>query len=1068
MRRRAGAPRLIEWTGERCVPWTPDVQVAYEHYHRYLWAAPLAAGRRVLDVGCGEGYGSAILAGAGAASVTGLDVDERAVEHAKLSYSAQNLTFSAGSALDLSGFGAGSFDMVVAFEVLEHVTEQEALLDQVTETLAPDGVLVLSTPDRLVYTEGQGRENPFHARELTEDELRALLGERFAHVSLWGQRASTGSRIASLDGGADRASAFSLERSADEWHEAGMPAPMYLIAVASRGPVDLLPRESALHDHDLELLRSAMREAAGTAEEERSAAAAVRAERDAAHAERDAAHAELDAARPALERATRDAERLARELDELRSRRAGELSNDLAGLSRQLADAERRAHAAEETAAREYARGADVRRRLARVEGSVSWRAFQRLRNHIYGPRGYESVRGRAISALLRAVGRARAAARADDEPQWESPSPIHLPRYAHPVASILVPMHSSGATGERALRALVHNAPAIPFEVVVVNDRADADTARVIDALENAEVIVNEENLGFLGSTNRAAEVARGEYLVLLNDDTEVQSGWLEALVECVESDPSIAYVGAKLIYPDNRLQEAGTIVWNDATGWNFGRGDDPAAPQFNYRRDVDYASAAAALVRADAWREAGGFDERYAPGYYEDTDLCFTLRRLGHRVVYEPRALVVHHEGTSHGTDAGDERGKRRQEANRPKFASKWRHVLEAEHLPPPPATPPRIAADRNRDDHVLVIDHRVPMPDCDSGSLRMFEILRALRERGCRVTFLPDNMSADQPYTSWLQSFGVEVLYDPLDVTSELETLRGRVSLAILSRPQIAARYVDAVRERIPGALLAYDTVDLHYLREGRRAELGEGNPAKAAALREIELALMRACDTTIVISEPELAAVREEVPDADVRLIPNANDPARDVPPPEGREGLLFVGGFQHMPNLDAAVVLVREIMPLVWRELPECTLTIVGPDAPPEIDALASRRVTVAGWVPDMTPLLEESRVMVAPLRYGAGMKGKVTQSLAAGLPVVTTAIGAEGLSATPGEHLLVADDLEELAAGIIRLYRDPDLWRRLSEAGLELATATWSRATMRARLDELVDLAAGSGRTPAA
>jgi glycosyltransferase involved in cell wall biosynthesis len=291
----------------------------------------------------------------------------------------------------------------------------------------------------------------------------------------------------------------------------------------------------------------------------------------------------------------------------------------------------------------------------------------------------------------------------------------------------------------------------------------------------------------------------------------------------------------------------------------------------------------------------------------------------------------------------------------------------------------------------------------------------------------------------------------------VSSELDALRDRVVLAILSRPQIAARYVDAIRERIPAATIAYDTVDLHFLRERRRADLGEGNPAKAEALREIELALIRACDTTIVISEPERRYVLDEVPDAEVRLIPNANHVATEVPHPEGREGILFVGGFQHAPNLDAALVLVHEVMPLVWRELPDCKLTIVGPHGPPEIHALASPLVEVAGWVPEIEPLLDGARVMVAPLRYGAGMKGKVTQSLAAGLPVVTTAIGAEGLSLTSGEHLFVSDDVEGIAAEVVRLYRDDELWRRLSAAGLRAAEAGWSRAAMRASVDELVD-----------
>ena len=1036
------------------MPWAPDAQVVYEHYHRYLWAAPLAAGRRVLDLGSGEGYGSAILAGSGASAVTGIDVDERSVEHARLSYSAPNLSFEVGSALDLEGYGPHSFDMVVALEVIEHLDDPAAVLDRVAELLDPAGLLVLSTPDRLVYSDAREDDNPFHRHELTEGELRELLTARFPNVKLWGQRASSGSRIVALDGGPpDSASAFSLERSADEWHEAGAPAPMYLLAVAARTQVDLPPRESALHDHDLAL----------ATERERSAAEGVESEREAARlAEEEAAtaRAEAEAAQAALAAAQHERERVRAELEEVRANRAAALDSELVNLSRQLRAADARAEAAEAAAANEREAGIEVRRRLARVEGSVTWRAFERLRAAIYGPAGYRSLRGRALSALLRAIGRVGVepvASVAEPEPV----APIRLPHFEHPLVSVLVSMHSSGPVGERALRAIARNSSGIPFELVVVDDRADRATRRVIDALENANVIENEENLGFLASNNRAAAAARGKYMVLLNDDTEVQAGWLDALVDCADSDPRIAWAGAKLLYPDGRLQEAGSIVWRDATGWNFGRGDNPSRPQYNYRRDVDYASAAAALVRTDAWREIGGFDETFAPAYYEDSDACFALRERGWRVVYEPRALVVHHEGVSHGVGDEDMRGKRNQEVNRAKFVAKWRTTLEAEHSPPFPATEPRDVADRNHAEHVLVIDHRVPMPDCDSGSLRMFELLRALRERGCRVSFLPDNLLAEQPYTSWLQSFGVEVLHDPAYAPEEFDRL-AHAPLAIISRPQIAARYLDLIRERMPHTVVAYDTVDLHYLRERRRAELGQGYPAKADALRELELGLIRACDTTIVISDSEGEEVRAEVPGADVRVIPNANDVVDRVPPAAGRSGLLFVGGFQHTPNLDAALVLVREIMPLVWRELPDLGLTIVGPHAPPEIGALASRRVKVAGWVEDMTPLLESSRAMVAPLRYGAGMKGKVTQSLAAGLPVVTTGIGAEGLVIEPGEQILVAESVEDIAAAVVRVCRDDELWQRLSDGGLRAATAGWSRPAMRERVDELVDFAIGS------
>jgi glycosyltransferase involved in cell wall biosynthesis len=190
----------------------------------------------------------------------------------------------------------------------------------------------------------------------------------------------------------------------------------------------------------------------------------------------------------------------------------------------------------------------------------------------------------------------------------------------------------------------------------------------------------------------------------------------------------------------------------------------------------------------------------------------------------------------------------------------------------------------------------------------------------------------------------------------------------------------------------------------------------------------------------------------VPDANVLIVPTFHDVEPYVPPPEDRSGILFVGGFEHPPNGDAAIYMVNEVMPAVWRELGDVRVTIVGSNPPPEIQALASPLVDVTGWLEDLQPLLDSSRLSMAPLRYGAGMKGKITQALAAGLPVVTTQIGAEGLDGHDQECLLIADDPHELAVNAIRVYRENDLWRRLSRAGQELIAERCSTKVVSDRL----------------
>jgi O-antigen biosynthesis protein len=528
------------------------------------------------------------------------------------------------------------------------------------------------------------------------------------------------------------------------------------------------------------------------------------------------------------------------------------------------------------------------------------------------------------------------------------------------------------------------------------------------------------------------------------------------------------VGVVTPKFLYPGGTLHEAGGIVWRDGSGANYGRGDDPTGFQYEYRRETDYGSAAALMVSAGLWHEVGGFDERYLPMYYEDTDLCFQAREHGLRVLYEPEAIVIHHEGATAGNDA-DSGHKRHQERNRPKFVARWRQQLESEHLLPAP-TNLRVAANRHRGPHVLVIDHLVPMWDRDSGSQRMLNIIRALLGLGARVTFMPDNLTPLQPYTRILQQMGIEVLYGQLNVNAELATIGPGLSTAILSRPHVASRWLDTVREFASAATVVYDTVDLHWLREARRSAIGTsaasafgtGNGRvdalgpRAQALRQLELAMIRATDTTLVVSDSERLQVGRDVPDANVLVVPNVHDVEPFVPPPEDRAGILFVGGFQHPPNIDAAVGLVKEVMPAIWRALGDVRVTIVGSHPPPEVRALASSRVDVTGWVEELQPLLDRSRLMVAPLRYGAGMKGKITQALSVGLPVVTTPIGAEGLDGHEEECMLIAEDPRELAAQAIRAYEDDELWRSLSRAGQELIVAQCSTQVVTERLGQLL------------
>ncbi|MHB8689894.1 MAG: glycosyltransferase [Solirubrobacteraceae bacterium] len=1010
--RDPAAPRLIEWIGERCVPWAPDPQMVYEHLHRYLWAAGLVVGRRVLDLASGEGFGAAILATT-AASVIGVDIDPAAVEHSRSGYVGPNLRFEVADALDLSNLAEHGFEVVVAFELIEHLAKHETVIEQIGRVLAPGGLLIMSTPDRTEHTTVLERQSDVH--QLDRDALHLLLASRFRHVKTFRQRAITGSAVSAVRNGNGDAAAATPD----------------LISLASDAPVPAL-----LEDRDAELERETLAETARA----------------------------LDRARDVL---------ATQALDLARARR------QVAGLAMRSAhdDAHVRAleaHAADLAAANEAREAAlraelhEAKWRLLRVDESVTWQLFQRRRAQLFALLGGEDSRGvAALQASLRFLGGQLHAggARARMLPHSAAPPPPTPIRFASaedPLVSIVIPVYSHAELTRGALESIRDNTPFPDYEVIVVDDSEDAETKALLDWLDGARIVVNERNLGYAKSVARGAALARGRWLVLCNNDIVVRPGWLDALLDCAESGPDIAIVTPKYLDQNGTLSEAGGLIWRDASGANYGRGHDPWSCQYEYRREVDYGSAAALLVRTDVWREQGGYDERFAPMYYEDADLCFRARAAGWRVLYEPRAEVVHLEGSTAGTDQAVGH-KRLQSTNRPRFRDKWRDQLNRDHFDNDQSMS-WLAASRLRGPNVLIVDHTVPRWDRDAGSLRMREILRALIGLGCHVTFLPDNLAPLQPYTRELQRLGVEVVYGT-DPQAVLETIGPSLSLAILSRPQPAARWLDVIREHAPDATIAYDTVDLHWLREARRAAANAGQDGlvfspKAVAIRELELAMMRAADVTVVVTDAEAARVREDLPDAVVHVLPIGNHMRGVVPPVADRSGLVFVGGFVHPPNVDAALVLAGDVMPLVWKAMPDAKLTIVGADVPPEVLRLAQSRVDVAGWVQDLDPLLCAARAMVAPLRYGAGLKGKVTQALAEGLPVVTTPIGAEGLDAVDGEQLLVGAGVEELAAQTIRILTDDQLWQRLSIGGQLLIADRGSPTVIVDRLRGLLDGAA--------
>ncbi|MBK1722505.1 glycosyltransferase [Thiocystis violacea] len=623
---------------------------------------------------------------------------------------------------------------------------------------------------------------------------------------------------------------------------------------------------------------------------------------------------------------------------------------------------------------------------------------------------------------------------------------PPILPGTGTPRVSIVIPVHDQFAYTHHCLCALAQAGAGVDFEVIVVDDCSGDGTSERLRRYPGVQVIRNAHNLGFVGSCNRGAEEARGDLLVFLNNDTQVQAGWLDALLATFEEAPDAGIVGSRLIYPDGRQQEAGGILFSDGSAWNYGHLDDPNKPEYSYRRAVDYCSGAALAIHTRLFRQLGGFDPAFAPAYYEDTDLAFRVRRAGYQVYYQPLSVVVHFEGVSAGRDERAATGlKRYQAIHAETFRQRWQ--AELAHFGQRGQDLEGVK-DRQTRQRALVVDNYMITPDRESGSLRMLNLFRILQGLGYKVTFAAANLEAPQPYVADLQRQGIEVLCRPYvrSIPRHLATCGKFYDLVILSRADAAAQVISAAHRHCGKARILFDTVDLHFLRERRLAELRGDRATRlvAEARRRQEFDLMHQADLTLVVSESERALLAAEAPDVAVRVVSNIHQIFGSARPAGERHDLLFIGAFAHPPNRDAVLFFCQEVMPLIRARGLDIVLKVIGADPPGEVLACAAPDVAILGYVPDVKPYFDGCRISVAPLRYGAGVKGKINQSLAHGLPVVATTVAVEGMHLTDGESALIADDAQGLADAVIRLYADASLWQRLSEGGLAVMQTHFS------------------------
>ena len=398
-------------------------------------------------------------------------------------------------------------------------------------------------------------------------------------------------------------------------------------------------------------------------------------------------------------------------------------------------------------------------------------------------------------------------------------------------------------------------------------------------------------------------------------------------------------------------------------------------------------------------------------------------------------------------------------------------WHYVkvkaVELSGFRAPPVMPAAHHADQTsaREDksrRLLYLDWAIPKPDQDAASVTAALLLQIFDSIGYKVTFVPCGLKYEEGYYEDLVSANIEVIVYPAiqSVKEWLQANAANYDVCVLARGPVAWPYLETIKACAPNLRLIFNTVDLHYLRELRQAELANDEAARRAALvlRDQELELIDKCDLTILLSNDELYTVREHRPEAPLTVLPVV---FKDIPGAaqgyEQRHDILFIGSFPHKPNIDAVVYFAESVFPIIKRQIPNIRFKVIGANPPEEIQRFATTPgIEILGFVKDLEPVFADIRLTVAPLRYGAGIKGKIGTSLCYGVPCVATPMAVEGMGLTAGLNVLVGESPEAFASAVCDAYQNASLWQTLSTEGLKFAVEHYSVDVIQERVRNLL------------
>jgi GT2 family glycosyltransferase/ubiquinone/menaquinone biosynthesis C-methylase UbiE len=722
-------PLELPWTGERFVPQLRG-SIALEHLHRYAMASEFVQEKHVLDVACGEGYGSDMLART-AASVIGVDIDEVSVAHAQKKYQRENLIFKQGSCTSIP-LPDHSIDVVVSFETIEHIEEHEKMLSEIKRVLVPNGMLIISSPEKHEYTNVPNYQNPYHIKELCFREFQDLLGKFFKKTSIFGQRVIYGSSIFEVKETSLFKGVYDFYKMPEEIKkEKGIPHPLYLIALCSDVAIPEAGSsfcEQFLWDSEsIKELKKQLEQKNQYSNDKESQLINVR-----------------------LQLQLR--ENLIKEKDDFINRKIYELKERDARIAQLKDQIYKRDNKIDEYYKKSIQQILKTPFRIIKnrlknklIAFEIAWSSLfdkkwyleqnpdvalnkeNPILHYIYFGAQEErdphpnfntkwyldnnpDVAQSSLNPLYHYIKFGKKEGRATNPFSQQSKinskskikyiieSLISLKNkvelritalFSHfcywytekkPKVSIVILNYNNAILTLHCLQSIWKYTHGYYYEIIVVDNGSQPKEFATLSLFKGrCKLLHLEVNRYFGEGNNLGVELANGKFIVIMNNDVTVTKNWLPPLMKAFDNHSNCGVVGPKFVYPDGLLQEAGAFIQEDGTSLQIGKHEDPKTPKFNYEREVDYISAATILLRKEIFEQVLGFDFIYEPAYYEDVDLCLKISELGLKTYYIPQSCVVHHE---HATAANPKNSLLLNNIvaiNREKFVIRWKKYLK-----------------------------------------------------------------------------------------------------------------------------------------------------------------------------------------------------------------------------------------------------------------------------------------------------------------------------------------------------------------------------------------------------